>query len=76
MDINEFIKNFSSEFENTDASEFTASTRYHDLDEWDSFLALGIMAKIGEEYGVYLTATDIRSSQTIQDLYDIVNSRL
>lgn len=76
MDIQEFITNFSGQFEDTDPNEFQANTQFRDLDEWDSFLALSIMAMIKSEYDVAVTAQEMRDAQTIQDLYDIVNSHL
>ena len=76
MDIQEFISNFSGQFEDTDPDEFQASTQFRDLDEWDSFLALSIMAMIKSEYDVAVTAQEMRDAQTVQDLFNIVNSHL
>jgi acyl carrier protein len=76
MDIQEFITNLAGQFEETELSEFQASTQIRDLDEWDSFLALSIMAMIKSEYDVAVTAQEMRDAQTIQDLFDIVNSHL
>ena len=33
MELNEFIQNFADQFDDTDASEFTATTNYKELDE-------------------------------------------
>jgi len=72
MDIQSFINNFASQFDDTDASEFQAETRFRDLDEWSSFLALAIMAMIKSEYDVAVTAQEMRDAETVQDLFDIV----
>jgi acyl carrier protein len=74
MDIQSFINNFASQFDDTDASEFQAETRFRDLDEWSSFLALAIMAMIKSEYDVAVTAQEMRDAETVQDLFDIVKS--
>lgn len=76
MDIQEFITGFAGQFEETDPSEFQAGTQFRDFDEWDSFLALSIMAMIKSNYDVAVTAQEMRDAQTIQDLFDIVNSHL
>ncbi len=76
MDIQNFINNFASQFDDTDASEFAAETRFRDLEEWSSFLALSIMAMVKSEYDVALTAQEMRDAQTIQELYDVVKSHL
>ncbi len=74
MDIIDFIRNFASQFDDTDANEFQTETRFRDLDEWSSFLALAIMAMIKSEYDVAVSAQEMRGAQTIQELYDIVKS--
>lgn len=74
MEIQEFINNFASQFDETDASEFNAETQFRDLEEWSSFLALAIMAMIKSEYDVAVTAQEMRDAQTVQELFDIVQS--
>jgi acyl carrier protein len=75
MEIKDFIQNFAEQFEETDASVFTAETKFKELDEWSSLIALSVIAMADEEYDVTLKGEDIRNSSTIQDLFDIVNSR-
>ena len=75
MEIKEFIENFAEQFEETDASEFTAETAYKELDEWSSLVALSVISMVDEEYDVAIKGDDIRSSETIQDLFNIIESR-
>ena len=76
MDINEFVQHFAEQFEDTDASVFTAETKYRDLDEWSSLIALSILAMVDEEYDVQLKGEEMRATNTIQELYDLVASKL
>lgn len=76
MDITTFITNFANQFDDTDASEFTANTKFKELDEWSSLTALTIIAMVDEEYNVKIKGDDIRASLTIQDVFNIVKSRL
>ncbi|MEG0808370.1 MAG: phosphopantetheine-binding protein [Alistipes sp.] len=76
MELNTFIENFVAQFDDTDASVFTAETKFHDLDEWSSLLALSIIAMVDEEYDVQLKGDDMRAAQTIEELYAIVKSRV
>ena len=76
MEIQEFINNFASQFDDTDASEFKAETAFRDLDEWSSFLALAIMAMIKSEYDVAVTAQEMRDAETILDLFNVVQSHI
>lgn len=75
MEINEFIANFAEQFEDTDASEITATTEFKKLDEWSSLIALSVIAMADEEYDVTLKGDDIRGAVTVEDLFNIVKSR-
>lgn len=75
MELQEFITNFANQFEETDSSVFTKDTVFKNLDEWSSLLALSIIAMVDEEYGVALKGDDIRSANTIEDLFGIVKSK-
>ena len=74
-DLTEFIENFAEQFDDTDASEIQADTEYRELDEWTSLIALSIIAMIDEEYDVQLKADEMRKTQTIQELFDLVKSK-
>lgn len=75
MDIKEFIENFADQFDDTEASELSAETKFKELDEWSSLIALSVIAMVDEEYDVTIKGDDIRGSETIQDLFNIVESR-
>lgn len=75
MELNDFIKNFASQFEETDANLFAAKTNYKELDEWSSLLTLSIIAMVDEEYGIIIKGEDIRNSQTIAELFELVKSK-
>lgn len=76
MELKEFIANFAEQFDDTDASEIQADTEFRELDEWTSLTALSIIAMVDEEYDVQLKADEMRRAQTIQELFDLVNSKL
>lgn len=76
MEIKDFIENFANQFEDTEASEFKAETVFRDLDEWSSLIALSIIAMVDEEYGVTLNGDDMKRATTIQDLFNLVKSKV
>lgn len=76
MDIKEFIKNFAEQFEDTETELFNSETRFRDLDEWCSFMALSEMAMIKTEYDVAISAQEMRNAETIMDLFNIVMSHV
>lgn len=76
MELKGFIANFADQFEETDASEITATTEFKTLDEWSSLIALSVIAMVDEEYDVALKGADVRNSNTVEDLFNIVKSRV
>lgn len=76
MDLKDFIKNFSDQFDDTDSSVFTAETKFHELEEWSSLIALSIIAMVDEEYDVTLKGDDIKNSQTIEELFFTIKAKL
>jgi len=76
LEIKDFIANFADQFENTEASVFTPETKFRELDEWSSLLALSILAMVDEEYDVQLKGEEMRATNTIQELFDLVSSKL
>jgi len=76
MELNEFIENFANQFDDTDPSEIKAETVFHELDEYSSLIALSIIAMVDEEYDVQLKGDDMRSAVTVEDLFNIVKSKI
>lgn len=74
MELKEFIENFAAQFEDTNADVFTPETKFRELDEWSSLTALSILAMVDEEYDIQLKADEMRKTNTIQELFDLVNS--
>ena len=75
MDINTFIDNFASQFDDTPADQIKPETKFRDLDEWSSLIALSIIAMVDEEYEVTLKGDDIKNATTVQDIFNTVQSK-
>lgn len=75
MELIDFIENFADQFDDTDASEIKAETVFKNLEEWSSLIALSVIAMIDEEYDVTIKGDDIRNSDTIEDLFNLVKSK-
>lgn len=76
MELKDFIANFADQFDDTDASEIQAGTEFRNLDEWSSLIALSVIAMVDEEYDVTLKGDDVRAAVTVEDLYNIVKSKM
>ena len=75
MEMNEFIKHFGDQFDDTDVSDFTPETRFRELEEWSSLNALAVLNMIGKKYGIKILPDEMKPTKTIQELYDLVLSK-
>ena len=76
MELRDSIENFAAQFDDTEASEFKAETKFRELDEWSSLIALSVIAMVDEEYDVTLKGDDMRAANTIEELFQIVKGKL
>lgn len=75
MELNEFILSFADQFDDTDVSVFTAETDYQSLDEWSSMTRLSVIACVRTKYGKKITASDLRSCHSIEELFNLIEQR-
>ena len=66
---------FAEEFDDTPAEEFKADTKYRQLDEWSSLTALSIISMVDDNFDKNITGADIRSTETIEDLYNLIQAK-
>lgn len=74
--LEEFVELFAEQFDETDANVFTPETVFHDVDEWSSLVGLSVIAMVDEEFDVTLKGDDVKTSVTVEDLYNKVVSKL
>ena len=75
MTLDEFIEAFSEEFDDTPVEAFKADTKYRQLDEWSSLTALSIISMVDDQFDKNITGADIRSTETIEDLYNLIQAK-
>lgn len=75
MELKEFIDSFVEQFDDTEASEITSDTKFKDLDEWSSLIAMGVIALVRTQYGKTVTGKEIRACETVKDLFELVLSK-
>lgn len=75
MEINEFIEKFAEIFDDTDVSTLKPETKFRELDEWSSLSALGVIALADEEFDTELSGSELRQTNTIQELFDLLSSK-
>ena len=75
MELNEFVAHFAEQFEDTEKSVFTPETKFRELEEWSSIMALSIIAMVDEEYDVTLKGAEMKAANTIAELFEIVKTK-
>ncbi len=75
MDIKNFIQNFAEQFDDLNV-ELTPETRFREVEGWTSLVALLVITMVDDEYGVVLPPEEMRKTNTVQELFDLVNSKL
>ena len=75
MDIKEFIEYFADELDETTIDELSPETDFKALEEWSSLVALSIIAMVEDNYEKEITGEDLRSSTTLQDLFNLVENK-
>ena len=74
MELQQFIENVKEQFDDA-PDTFGADTRFRELDEWSSLTSLSIIAMVDDEYGVVIKAADIRSVNTVSELFELVKAK-
>ena len=75
MELKDFIANFADQFDDTDASEILATTEFHELEEWDSLIALAVLNMTEKRYGKKITFDEMKKCVTVEDLYNVIAAK-
>jgi acyl carrier protein len=76
MTVEDFIKNIETEFEDLEPGKLKADMNFREVFDWNSINALILIAMVKTEYGAAINAEDIQKSKTINDLFEIVKSKV
>jgi len=77
MDSQKFIEQFKEQFDFLeDDVVIDSKTEFKNLEDWDSLVALSVIAMADEHYDVKVSGDDIRGATIIQDLIDLISSRV
>ena len=76
MNINGFVEKFANEFDETPLEVFSPETKFRELKEWSSLTGLSVISMVEEEFDIQLTGADIKSVNSIEELYNLIASKL
>lgn len=75
MNIEEFTTNLEKEFEDIEPGTFKPDTNYRDIKNWSSIYALIVVAFVDLNFNVILNAKDLKETNTIRELYNLILSK-
>jgi acyl carrier protein len=75
MNIQDFVVNFANQFDDTEMDVFAPETEFRTLEEWSSLTGLAVLNMIAKKYDVKITPAELRSTNTIRELFDLVNNK-
>lgn len=75
MKLDEFVKLFAAQFDETPEELFNADLNFKELEEWSSLAALSVISMVDDEFDKQITGADLRSVKTIRELFDLVNNK-
>ncbi len=73
MEMEEFIKHFSAQFDET-PDGINGDSVFRNLEGWSSLVAVSVIAMADEEYNVMLKGDDIRNSVTVKDIFEKIKN--
>ena len=73
MEIEQFVRQFEEQFDEVRPGTFSADKKIAELVEWSSMNLLVIIAFIKIEFGIELNHRQLKSCETIRDLFTMVN---
>lgn len=74
MTLDEFVKEFAYQFDDTEPEEIEATTEYHELEEWSSMIALSVLNMVEKKCGKHITFDDVKAAVTVEDLYNAIQT--
>lgn len=75
MEIQEFIKKFALQFEESEVENINELAEFKQLETWDSLTSMSVQVMIEDEYNVKITPDDLKRTKKVIDLYNFVDSK-
>ena len=76
MDKQEFVENVKKQFVDADDISLTLNMDFRQIESYDSLTGMTIMVMIKDVYGIDLSDSEYKSQKTVEDLFDLVESKM
>lgn len=75
MEMKEFVVNFANQFDDTEMDVFAPETEFRALEEWSSLTGLAVLNMIAKKYDVKITPAELKSVETVEALFNLIQSK-
>jgi acyl carrier protein len=75
MEADQFVRHFENAIEGLTPDSLTPETQYHKIPQWDSLALLCLLAMIDCEYDVQVGGMELKSCDTLRDIYNLVAAK-
>ena len=65
---------FVAEIMEVDSDEISMETKYSEYNPWDSLMMLTLVMELEAEYGITIPMEKVNEVETLQDLYQLVET--
>jgi acyl carrier protein len=76
MKIEDLIEKLEEEFDDVEAGVLRPDFNIRDIEGWGSMHVLVVIALIDSEYDVLLSGSDLTNTETISDLFEVVQKKM
>ena len=74
--IEKFKQKFSEAIEEELILQLEPNASFKNIESWDSFSGMSIISMIDEEFGVTIKTDEMSKTNSINELYDLISSKL
>lgn len=74
--LEEFTRELEKEFDDITPNTLTPNKNYREIPNFSSMYALIIIAFVDSKCDILLNGQDLKSTQTVKDLYDLIQYKL
>jgi acyl carrier protein len=75
MESKAFLEKFTEQFIDCDDISIDLNSNFRDIDSFDSLTGMAIIMMIEDEYGKKIEDQEFKSCKTVQELFDLVQSK-
>jgi len=76
MNKQEFLENVKKQFMNADDISLSLDMNFRQIESYDSLTGMTIMVMIKDMYGIDLSDSEYKSQKTVEDLFNLIESKI